>query len=132
MAFVAAAPAAEAVAGRAAAGRAAGKAAGGKAAARRAPAGGLSKLERDRAAIQAIKDARPPAEPAEPAPAAPAPTSPGAGAAAPWRLEPIRLPDAGGGLVLGGLAYVLGLTYLRSGRTGVKALLKAKFFNEVG
>jgi hypothetical protein len=55
--------------------------------------------------------------------AAPAPTSSGAG---------VRLPNAGGGLVLGSLAYVLGLTYLRGGRAGVKALLRAKFFNQVG
>jgi hypothetical protein len=130
VAFVAAAPAAEAVAGRAAAGKAA-KAAGGKAAARRAPAGGLSKLERDRAAIQAIKDARPAEQPPATDTTAPAPTPPGAGAAVSRVFSDIQPSGAGGGLVLGALAYVLGLTYLRSGRAGVKALLRAKFLNKV-
>lgn len=131
MAFVAA-PAAEAVAGRAAAGKAA-RAAGGKAAARRAPARGVNKLERDRSAIQAIKDARP-AEPPADQPVetvAPAPTSSGAGAAVSGLFSDVRPSGAGGGLVLGSLAYIVGLTYLRSGRAGVKALLRAKFLNRV-
>lgn len=69
----------------------------------------------------------------KPAAEAPAPTSSGAGASAPsgGLFSPVQPSGAGGGLVLGALAYIVGLTYLRSGRAGVKALLKAKFLNEV-
>lgn len=51
-----------------------------------------------------------------------------------WWARPgdgIRAANAGGGFALGLVTYVVVLTYLRDGRDGVKALLKAKFFNEV-
>lgn len=38
--------------------------------------------------------------------------------------------NAGGGLLLGALAYVLALTYLRDGRAGVKRWVRAKFLNK--
>lgn len=39
--------------------------------------------------------------------------------------------NAGGGLLLGVIAYVLGVNYLRDGSTGVKKWLRAKFLNRV-
>jgi hypothetical protein len=42
-----------------------------------------------------------------------------------------RSADAAGGVILGTLAYVLALTYLRGGSEGVKAWLRAKFLNQV-
>jgi hypothetical protein len=39
--------------------------------------------------------------------------------------------DAGGGLILGVLLYVAGLTYLRGGSAGLKAWVRAKFLNKV-
>lgn len=38
--------------------------------------------------------------------------------------------DAGGGALLGALAYVLALAYMRGGKDGVKAWLNAKFLNQ--
>jgi hypothetical protein len=49
-----------------------------------------------------------------------------AGAAA----NPVPLANAGGGLLLGAMTWVLAITYLRSGGTGVRALLAAKFLNK--
>lgn len=43
-----------------------------------------------------------------------------------------RSADAGGGLLLGAIAYVLVLSYIRGGPDGVKAWLRAKFLNQVG
>lgn len=40
--------------------------------------------------------------------------------------------NAGGGLILGTLSYVLALAYLRGGSAGVKAWLRAKFLNRTG
>ena len=39
--------------------------------------------------------------------------------------------SAGGGALLGAIAYVLALTYMRSGMPGVKAWFAAKFLNKV-
>jgi hypothetical protein len=39
--------------------------------------------------------------------------------------------NAGGGAILGALAYVLALTYLRDGKPGVKRWYAAKFLNRV-
>lgn len=63
-------------------------------------------------------------------PGRPAEPSPPAGRQVP------RLPAGGagstvGGLVLGVLAWAVGLTFLRSGPEGVTALLRAKFLNQV-
>jgi hypothetical protein len=109
-------------AGKAAAGKTAGKAAGSAA--------------QHAEGIQAIKDARPVTE--------------GSGGSASGEQEAARaragvmsgprsLPSitvntrggAGGGFVLGMLAYVVGLTYLRGGKPAVKQLLRAKFLNDV-
>jgi hypothetical protein len=124
MAFVA--PVAKRAAGR----KAAGRTAGGKAASRRAPADDPN-LERDRAAIQKIKDAREP-EPATDQDAAstpaPAPTSSGAGAWAPTVPAPV---STGSGFALGVVAWAFGLAYLRGGWDGVRRLGAAKFLNKV-
>lgn len=96
------------------------KAAGGKAATRRAPAGDPN-LERDRTAIQAIKDAREPEPKSTPAPA---PTSSGAGVAVPAAVS------SGSGFLLGVFAWALGLAYLRGGGAEVKRFVAAKFLNK--
>lgn len=62
----------------------------------------------------------------EPAPEPSAASSPSGGRA------PIQIPDVGGGMVLGFLLYVVGLTYLRGGKADVTALLRAKFLNKTG
>ena len=40
-----------------------------------------------------------------------------------------KVANAGGGALLGAIAYVLALTYLREGKAGVNRWLKAKFLN---
>jgi hypothetical protein len=131
---VARAAAGRAAAGRAAAGRAGAKsAAGGRAAARRPSAGRriTSDLSPDQVTAElqrrrqeAAAGAPEPAADPEPAAAAPSPSGgrPAAG---------VKASSAGGGFALGVFIHVLGITYLRSGRAGVKAWLKAKFLNEV-
>lgn len=110
--------------------------AGGKAATRRAPAGAPSKLERDRAAIQAIKDTRQPepeAKPEAPAPASaqtaavPPPTSSGGG---PTFVVPAAA-STGSGFLLGVVVWAVGLAYLRGGAAEVRRLIRAKAFNKV-
>jgi hypothetical protein len=101
------------------------KAVGGKVASRRSPAGDPN-LERDRAAVQAIKDAREP----EPEPAstpAPAPTSSGAGAGLPAMPAAV---SSGSGFLLGVFAWALGLAYLRGGAPEVRRFMAAKFLNK--
>lgn len=114
---------------------------GGKASARRAPAGGPSpKLERDRAAIQAIKDSRPDPEaqpvdgrpedkPSVPAGAVPSPTSSGGGP--PQQLVMPAAASTGSGFMLGVFAWALGLAYLRGGGAEVRRFMAAKFLNKV-
>jgi hypothetical protein len=143
-----AAAAARGAAARGAAGAAAKRGAG-KAAAGKATAGKVTTAAEQASAIQAIKDARP-KEP-EPAPVVdedqgdveqknssggrrelPGVLTDQRGAPAAFRIDGLRTANAGGGFVLGMFAYVVGLTYLRDGKAGVKRLLRAKFFNEVG
>ena len=111
-------------------------------------AAGTGQAARQRAAIDAIKAARP-AQPAtevveSPAPAdrsrmnsrGSGPSLPGAlsnqrGAPDWYRTDKLKAANSGGGFLLGLGVYVLALTYLRDGRAGVKALLKAKFLNQV-
>jgi hypothetical protein len=118
------------VAGRTVARKAAAKGASRKAATRRAPAGDPN-LERDRAAIQKIKDARAP-EPATDQDAAstpaPAPTSSGAGA---WAPAVPASVSTGSGFLLGVVAWGFGLAYLRGGWDGVRRFGAAKFLNKV-
>jgi hypothetical protein len=104
------------------------KATGGKAAARRAPAGDPN-LERDRAAIQKIKDAREPEPDDTPAPAAtvPPPTSPGGGLSLPG----MGAAATGSGFLFGVFAWALGLAYLRGGSPEVRRFMAAKFLNKV-
>jgi hypothetical protein len=103
------------------------KAAGGKAAPRRAPAGDPN-LERDRAAIQAIKDTREPEpEAAAPAAAVPPPTSSGGGPSLPG----MGAAATGSGFLLGVVCWGFGLAYLRGGMPEVRRLAAAKFFNKV-
>ena len=45
--------------------------------------------------------------------------------------NPTAIANAGGGALLGAVTYVLALTYLRGGREGVKAWMRAKFLNQV-
>ena len=124
MAFLA--PVAEKAVARKVTGAAGAAAARKRAAARRAPAGGPSKLDRDRAAIQAIKDAR--REPAEEqSTPAPAPTSSGAGVAVPAMPAAV---STGSGFLLGVFAWALGLAYLRGGAPEVKRFMAAKFLNK--
>lgn len=70
-----------------------------------------------------------PAPPAQPAPR-------GGRRSAPSLPSPPKVirrgVDAGGGVILGALAYVLALAYIRGGSDGVKAWLRAKFLNQVG
>ena len=135
---VVAAGAARAGAARAGAGSAARRRAG------TAAAGNPGLVEKQRAAIQAIKDARPPSMDDQPKPK-PAPVvdehqddDAGESSRTGERRRP-QLPHitvntrggAGGGFVLGMLAYVVGLTYLRGGKPAVKQLLRAKFLNDV-
>lgn len=132
----------------AAAGAGTKKAAAGKAS---AAARSTSTAEAHRAAIDAIKAKRKP----EPEPETAESSAEGAsssgsggkssgrrelpgvmtdqrGAPSWWRVDAQQRSNAGGGFVLGMLAYVVGLTYLRGGKPAVKQLLRAKFFNEVG
>ena len=53
------------------------------------------------------------------------------GAPKAFRTDPVRAANVGGGFVLGAMAHVLALAYLRGGKDGVKRLLRAKFFNQV-
>lgn len=122
MAFVAA------TAGRGAAS----KGAASRGAARRKPAaaGGRTKAEQQREAIQAIKDARPPtAETPAETPAEPSTTSQGS-ARPVFRLEPPDAVGAGSGAVLGVLAWVVAVNYIKGGVPQVKQLLRAKFLNK--
>lgn len=92
---------------------------------------------------------KPPARPTKPAAGTPAepPTAPADEPPAQPDPDPSQRPQvrgpspalersvsrasaASGGVILGVLFYVLGLTYLRDGGAGVKAWLKAKFINE--
>jgi hypothetical protein len=116
------------VAERAVARKAAGRTGGGKAATRRAPAADPN-LERDRAAIQAIKDAREPEPEPEPERTpAPAPPSSGAGVAVP--AVPAAV-SSGSGFLFGVVCWGFGLAYLRGGWTEVRRLGAAKFLNRV-
>ena len=91
------------------------------------PAAG-TEARRQRDEIDAIKANRP-ADPDTKTDAEPsAASSPGGGRPL---LGDVRVSSAGGGFVLGTFVYVLGLTYLKHGRAGVQAWLKAKFLNEV-
>lgn len=102
-----------------------------KPAPRRAPAGDPN-LERDRAAIQAIKDARPDPEmkvQPDDDPSAPAPTSSGAGAAV--SLPGMGAAATGSGFLFGVFAWALGLAYLRGGSSEVRRFMAAKFLNKV-
>jgi len=132
MAFLA--PVAEKAVARKVTGAAGAAAARKRAAARRAPAGGPSKLDRDRAAIQAIKDARAPepepepeAEDPAPAAAVPSPTSPGDGPSLPG----LGAAATGSGFLFGVFAWAVGLAYLRGGAPEVRRFMAAKFFNKV-
>jgi len=130
MAFLA--PVAEKAVARKVTGAAGAAAARKRAAARRAPAGGPSKLDRDRAAIQAIKDAREPepepeAEDPAPAAAVPSPTSPGDGPSLPG----LGAAATGSGFLFGVFAWAVGLAYLRGGAPEVRRFMAAKFFNKV-
>lgn len=67
-------------------------------------------------------------------------TPPASPATPPRPKAPRRLPgakavgqtvDAGGGILLGSIGYVLLMAYLRDGSAGVKRWLKAKFLNQV-
>lgn len=148
------APVAAAVARSGATKAAAGRAGSGGAARKAAPlprAGTRARAQRD--AIDKIKADRPAPEVVDDSPPAPSPVNAAAGVdrsrrnsrSAPavmtdqrgapswWYREGdgIRAANTGGGVVLGVLAHILVVTYLRGGRDGVKKLLKAKFFNEV-
>jgi len=45
--------------------------------------------------------------------------------------DPVPVANAGGGFLLGLLGYVVALNYIRGGREGVNAWLRAKFLNKV-
>lgn len=103
----------------------------------------MTEADRQRAGVQAIKDARP-AAPANPVTAAAGSSTPQTSAQLPDALtdnrgapswwgspDPVRAGNAGGGFLLGLGAWVLVRTYLDGGPTGVKNLLRAKFFNQV-
>lgn len=68
--------------------------------------------------------ATPPASPATPARTQVRRRLPGAKAVG-------QTVDAGGGILLGSIGYVLLMAYLRDGSAGVKRWLKAKFLNQV-
>jgi len=68
--------------------------------------------------------ATPPASPATPARAQVRRRLPGAKAVG-------QTVEAGGGILLGSIGYVLLMAYLRDGSAGVKRWLKAKFLNQV-
>ncbi len=111
--------AARAGAGRAATGKATGKAAG-KAA---------TSAAQQAAGIQAIKDARPPA-PVVDEDQGDAGKNSGGGRQLP-SITVNTGGGTGGGLALGALCYVVGITYLRGGKPAVKRLIRAKFLNDV-
>ncbi len=104
---------------------AAGKAAAGKAAAGSAPAA---------AAAGAPKPAPPAVTRSAGASGPPAALTSQRGAPQWYRTatDPLPLANTGGGFVLGLLGYVLVLNYVRDGKDGVKAWLRAKFLNQVG
>ena len=67
--------------------------------------------------------------PAPQSPSVPAPSTP----SIPSVPRAVRsAASSGGGVILGAVTYVLALTYLRSGRAGVVAWLRAKFLNQAG
>ncbi|MBN9327805.1 MAG: hypothetical protein J0I87_12940, partial [Cellulomonas sp.] len=82
--------------------------------------------------LDAAGTRNPPAPtPDEPAPpAGPAPRSSSNGVQVPRAVS--RAAASSGGLILGGLTYVLALVYLRGGSAGLKTWLRAKFLNKTG
>ncbi|MDO8107145.1 hypothetical protein Q6348_08040 [Isoptericola sp. b441] len=151
-----AAPAARAVAGKAAgraAARSSAKAAAGKAAkattasdrAKQLLAAGTSRTDTARiirdeygSTLAEARSVLPPAQPSTPPTPPVENAEPGRPDAASPSGRPAPRPTSGGasatigGLVLGVLAWAVGLTWLRSGPGGVKALLAAKFLNRTG
>lgn len=147
MAF--AAPAARAVAGKAtgrAAVRTGAKATGAKAIGAKAttatgrgrqllaegkPRDDVARIIRDEfgSSLSEARSVLPPTEPKPPA----EPDRPGDGPSPSGRSAPRASSGAGatvGGFILGTLAWVVGLTFLRSGPEGVLVLLRAKFLNQ--